>query len=201
MTQATDYTQLITSEHNQRPNFVATVTAFIQAFVDLQNVYATFAAIFDLGTPPVGDQLDKIGAWVGANRNLSQEVDGTSVLDDVHFLLLIKLVIASNHWNGTIPGAEALWNAIFAADGIQLVIQDHPDMTMAVIFLFTSGIPDDLTLAILTNGYFQLIPAGVRVTGYYEPYPPESTKPMFAFDVNNSLMAGWDTGYWAQEIS
>lgn len=197
MSQVFDYTQFITSEHNQKPKFMATVSLYVQAMVDLMNQLAAFPSLFDLATPPVGDQLDKIGAWVGASRQLNQEIDGTSVLTDAAFLVLIKLVIAMNAWDGTIPGAYEVWNVLFEAEGTELLIQDYDDMTMAVTFIFVT-VPDTLTLAVLTNGYFNLRPDGVRIVGYFVPSVPG--EPIFGFDVENSTIAGFDVGNWAVEI-
>jgi len=74
MANINDYLKLITSEHNQKPNFMALVSLLAQAGVDQQNLLASFSDLFDVDEA-VGDQLDKIGQWVGVSRNLKQAID------------------------------------------------------------------------------------------------------------------------------
>jgi Protein of unknown function (DUF2612) len=67
----TDYSQLITSEHNQRPKFMALVQLYNQM---LQDLVASAQAIscshaFDLDTA-IGAQLDVVGKWVGQSRSI-----------------------------------------------------------------------------------------------------------------------------------
>lgn len=206
------YLNLITSEHNRKPKFMATVAAAVQPFVDLQATFAQMIGIFN--TSGVGDQLDKLGAWVGVSRNLTQPISGQTTLSDPDFQTLIKLAVAENHWDGTVPGAYTVWNSVFGtADGygdggyddggygdggisIGLLIGDNQDMTMDVVFTGTIGV---VTQAILSGGYFGLRPAGVRITGFYQPTNPDA--PIFGFDAENYTVSGFDTGYWMEPIA
>src|ERR1700734_4114019 len=133
------YLALITSEHNQKPKFMATVAAEIQPFVDIQ---ATLYSMIGIFTPnSVGDQLDKVGVWVGANRSVANpSVSGLTVLSDDSFQTLIKLTIAMNGWDGTVPGAYSIFNSVFASDGLSLLIQDNQDMTMFVVIVGTLNV-------------------------------------------------------------
>jgi len=63
----TDYTSLITSEHNQRPKFKAMVGAVAGAWGSVSDFTQTIPAKFDLDTAE-GAQLDVIGLWVGQTR-------------------------------------------------------------------------------------------------------------------------------------
>lgn len=63
----TDYTQLITSEHNQRPKFMAMVEAVTGAWGGIAEFINTIPAEFDLDAAE-GAQLDVIGLWVGQSR-------------------------------------------------------------------------------------------------------------------------------------
>jgi len=63
----TDYTSLITSEHNQRPKFKAMVGAVAGAWGSVSDFTQTIPAKFDLDTAE-GAQLDVIGQWVGQTR-------------------------------------------------------------------------------------------------------------------------------------
>jgi Protein of unknown function (DUF2612) len=189
------YTALITSEHNQRPKFMAMIAAIVQAAVDQQNELSTFPALFDVDLA-VGDQLDKIGLWVGVSRNLPIEVGGISTLPDASYRILVKLFIAMNQWDGTVPGIYNVWNSVFAAEGYKILVQDDQDMTMFVVFL---NPPTDIViLSILTEGYFLLRPAGVRIIGYFEPSVPSI--PLFGFDAEDSMVSGFDVGDWVVPI-
>jgi hypothetical protein len=208
------YLNLITSEHNRKPKFMATVAAAVQPFVDLQ---ATFAAMIGIFNPnAAGDQLDKVGAWVGVTRNLTQPINGVTVLDDVDFQTLIKLAIAQNHWDGTIPGAYAVWNSVFnppggsgyntggygqggygvGGSGIGILIQDYQDMTMLVVF--TGTISSTVTKDILAGGFFGLRPAGVMILGFFQPSVPSA--PVFGFGAQNATVAGFGTGAWIEPL-
>jgi len=71
----TDYLALITSEHNQKPNFVAVVSAFVQGFADETATISSIIGLYDLDTA-VGSQLDTIGLWVGQSRDLLEPISG-----------------------------------------------------------------------------------------------------------------------------
>jgi hypothetical protein len=64
-----DYTNLITSEHKNKPNFMASVVAAVQPFVDIQDCLNIINASFDIDEA-IGAQLDVIGEWLGLSRDL-----------------------------------------------------------------------------------------------------------------------------------
>jgi hypothetical protein len=189
MADVTQYVELITSEHNQRPNFVALISTICQASVDQQNLLLSFPQLFDVDTA-AGDQLDKIGEWAGVSRNLKQEVMGISVLPDDSYRVLVKLFIAQNQWKGTVPDMYVIWNTLFGAQGFQILVQDYQDMSMAIVFINPPA--DVLTLAILTQGYFLMRPAGVFIIGFFKPSLPDG--PVFGFDAENATVSGFDVG-------
>ena len=188
------YLALVTSEHSLKPNYIAMLTALVQAQVDQQNQLSAFSSLFDVDLA-VGDQLDKIGLWVGVSRSLQQPVLGVSVLDDTTYRVLLKLFIAMNAWDGTTPGIYNIWNAILQPLVGGLLVQDNQDMSMTVVLLTPPT--SLLILAILTQGYFLTRPAGVLITGFFEPSAP---RPIFGFDVNNATIAGFDLGSWMIQI-
>jgi hypothetical protein len=143
-----DYLSLITAEHNQRDRFMRTVALSVQPYVDGINVANSLIGLFDLDTA-VGQALDFLGQWVGVTRNVSIALDiyfafdearvgfdqglwiqpyetanQNVALDDDHYRLLLRGRIASNFWDGTIPGAYNAWNTLFAGTGYQILIQD-----------------------------------------------------------------------------
>ena len=215
-----DYINLIPAENSEQPNFVATVTADISIPVQVQNLLSSMIPLFDLDTPPIGNQLDIIGQWVGISRNISVPISGvfftwdgdpsvgwdygtwapnpipaqiTSLPDDA-YLTLIKAKIAANNWDGTTNGAYTIWDSLFT--NITILIQDYQNMTYAMII--AGGILDSLTQALITGGYIPLRPEGVEITEYFISV---GDNPIFAWDLDTTLMKGWDTGYWATEVA
>lgn len=213
------YLGLITSEHSGKPKFMAVVAAEIQPYVDLQQTLWKMLGLF---TPnATGAALDKVGARIGASRNLATPLQdvffswdapgqgwdqgtligpnddpnvGLAVLPDDTFQLLVKIVIAQNNWDGTIPGVYAVWGSIFG-DANRILIQDNQDMTMFVTFLDYLSVVEK---TLITGGYFNLRPAGVRIAGFFQP--SVSGQPIFGFDAQNSTISGWDTGCFMEPL-
>ena len=151
------FTNLVTSEHADKPNYMAMVAAAAQPDADLIALYASVASLYNLNSA-VGAQLDVIGQIVGVTRNIStiltgvyfsldilglgldqsnwqgptDPTSGTVTLTDANFLLLIKARILANYWNGSIPAAYVLANEVYTAYGYQLFIQDYGNLSMAM---------------------------------------------------------------------
>lgn len=194
---ASQYAALITSEHRPEPKFSAWVEANAQPFVDLQNQMQSLQWLLDLDKA-AGDQLDKLGKWVGVSRKLSAAVNGVTVLDDASYRVLLKLFVAMNAWDGTVPGIYAVWETVFSQEQYQILVSDNLDMTMDVIFL--NPPTDLLILAILTQGYFLLRPAGVKIDGYWEPSAPYPQTPIMGLDVEDASIKGLDEGALVEPI-
>lgn len=64
---AAPYTALVTSEHNEKPNYMAMLGLVLGAFADTLAVVNSIPSYYDLDTA-VGSQLDAIGLWVGQSR-------------------------------------------------------------------------------------------------------------------------------------
>lgn len=138
MADVNDYLSLITSEHQPRPKFMATVDLLAGAMADLQNVLLSLPDLYDLDVA-VGDQLDTVGLWVGVSRNVKTPLTGVyfslddpllgfdhgvwqgpfdpttgiTVLDDTTFRMLIRTRIQANHWDGTLDSSADIINSIF----------------------------------------------------------------------------------------
>jgi hypothetical protein len=191
--------------------------------VQVQNLLSSMIPIFDLSLPPVGNQLDIIGQWVGISRNVNIPItgvyfsfDGTdptvgwdqgtwqpynqptsiTVLPDDAYLTLIRAKIAANNWDGTIKGAYEIWDSIFP--NFSILIQDYQNMTYALAII--GGIVDSLTVALLTGGYISLRPEGVLITEYFIA---TDTNPAFAWDIimPSTSLSGWDSGSWLKEVA
>ncbi len=214
----TDYTKLITSEHADKPNFMAMVLGIIQPCVDSINLLQDMPSLYDVDVAE-GDALDIDGMWVGVSRQLKVQItnvyfsfdivglgfdqgvwegpanpsSGLTSLPDDFYRVLIKSRILNNHWDGSIVGAYSLMNSVFSVFGYKLFIQDNSDMTM-LLGLIGSGPPSPLLQALLTGKYLDVKPAGVGIAGYVTQSQPG---PIFAFDISNSYFQGFDTSGWA----
>lgn len=221
MAQVSDYTGLITSEHQDKPNFMAVIAALAQPFVDISNLLQALPNDFDLDQA-IGPQLDAVGVWVGFSRILPVPLTGVyftwddtaadgwdsgswqgpydpstglySLPDDAYRSIL-RAKIAANSWDGTLESATAIWSLIFS--GTQtLIVQDNQDMSMTLALQGTALTA--VQQALLVGGYFPMKPEGVNVQFFGIPI---DTGPLFAWDVTpGTVMAGWDTGEWVQEL-
>lgn len=213
-----DYIDLIPSENAQQPDFLAVITANVSMLVRIQELMQSMIPLFDLDLPPVGNQLDIIGQWVGVSRNIAVPIPGVfftwdgdaslgwdfgiwatsadqteiTVLPDAQYLTLIKAKIAANQWDGTTNGAYAIWNALFT--NVTILIQDFQNMSYDLGIIGASL--DSLTLALITGGYIPLRPEGVLINNYFT-----SPGPVFAWDSDSALLQGWDTGLWATFVA
>ncbi len=215
MADVSKYTGLITSQHANKPNFMAMVAGVAQPFVDIQNVLASIPSSYDLDNA-VGAQLDVVGEWVGISRKISTPLavyfsfdtaglgldqgswqgpydpnTGLVSLDDDTYRLLIRAKIGANNWDGTLGSSAAILNSIFSG-GTYVFIQDNGDMT--ITFGVSGQTPSAVFMALLAGGYIPLKPETVHVTAYL--VSSVSGTPLFGFDVENQYISGFDVGSW-----
>lgn len=116
----------------------------------------------------------------------SPALNVSPVLDDDTYRLLIKARIGWNQWDGTIDGLYPIWDNLFPSG--KIIIADAQNMTAEIIMSgsFTSIIKD-----LITHGYIVPRPEGVLYTYTF------ATLPIFGFDLDNSFIAGFDTGHFA----
>ncbi|QYY30228.1 DUF2612 domain-containing protein [Cupriavidus pinatubonensis] len=220
MADLTDYTGLITSEHNRRPKFMAVVEALARPMVTLQDLLGGMPDAFDLDQA-VGVQLDAVGLWVGIGRRVATPLTGVyfsfdtagvgfdqgnwkgpfdpdtglTLLDDDTFRLVLRAKIGANHWDGTLESSAAILNSIFNG-GTYVFIQDNQDMSMTIGV--AGKVPSAVFLALLEGGYIPLKPEGVRINVVI--VTSADGAPIFGFDMNNNLVAGFDTGAWGTPL-
>lgn len=214
------YLDLITSEHRGKPNFEATLKLVLEIFVQIQTVQASFIPIFDIDLNPVGNQLDIIGQWVGAPRQINssfagvfftwddtvsdgwdsgvwQETGAPSAVvtlpDDV-YLEFIKAKIGVNSWDGTTLGIYAIWAKAFPQ--FNIMIQDNQNMSYIVVIQGT--VPNALFKALIAGGFIVPRPEGVQVQNYVFPV---DTNPIFAWDSESAGLGGWDEASWGQVVA
>lgn len=211
-----EYLNLVTSEHRDKPVFIATLTANLNAPLELKRVLESIGEKFDVDTA-VGVQLDIVGEWVGISRNVTTPIPGVffswdadytlgwefgvwqdgseteiTVLPDDVYRTLIKAKIAANRWDGTTDGAYDIWELVFT--NLTILIQDYQNMSYSLALV--GGIVDSLTFALLTGGYIPLKPEGVRVVSYIVPV---NDGPLFGWDLDTDYVQGWDEGSWGRE--
>jgi Protein of unknown function (DUF2612) len=211
----TPYLNLVTSEHRNQPDFIAMLTAVLQPFADLQTVMSSFPSLYDIDVA-AGVQEDAVGEWVGVSRDLNEPLTGiyfeldsatlgldqgilqgpfdptTGIVqlpDDVYRTLL-KAVVLNNSWDGTVPGAYAIWNELFTGTTFGILIQDLSNMHM--ILAVTGAVPNPTILALFLSGDLNVRPDGVQIDYYMTP--DDSADPYFGFDVESSVIAGLDVG-------
>lgn len=213
-----DYTSLITSEHCDKPRFMATIAAVVQPLVDQMNLLASMPDKFDLDTA-IGGQLDVMGLWVGVSRKIltpltgiyfSFDTDGVgfdqgswkgpfdpdtgqTAFDDDTYRLVIRAKIGANRWDGTLESSAAILNSIFGSD-THVFIEDHQDMSMTIGI--AGKVPSAVFLALLAGGYIPLKPEGVCVN--YTMVTSVDSAPLFGFDMDNEYVSGLDVGAWGE---
>jgi len=212
------FTDKITSQHADKPNFVSMVEKTTKHSADLIALCQQFPSVYDVDTA-IGGQLDTVGKWVGATRQLSIPLSGVyftldtadlgvdkgillgpfdpttglTILPDEYYRLVIKSKILNNHWDGSKSQAYAIADIVFASYGYHLFIVDHSDLTMD-LGLVGDTPPIPIVIALLTTGKLNLKPAGIRINSYlYQA----AQGPLFALDLNNSFFAGLDTGHFS----
>lgn len=214
------YLDLITSEHRDKPKFSATVSALVAPMESLQQFLATLPGVFDLDDA-VGAQLDAVGVRVGRSRLVSTQISGVyfswdtdslgweqgywqgpydpdsgiASLNDDTYRIILRAKIAANQWDGTLSTINDILAPILGDSSALLFIEDHQDMTASVCI--SGEIPSSLVLALISQEYIPVRPAGVK---YDYAVTSENGSPIFGFDVDNDYIGGWDTGAWATAL-
>lgn len=208
------YLNLVTSEHRHKPKYIAMIDATTAPLADLQIVLESMPPKFNLDAAE-GVQLDVIGQWAGAPREIvappadlyvdfgyvevgyfvgDDPYDRTIAMDDDTYRMLIRAKIGANHWDGTMETTRAIFDSVFPADS-QVFLQDNQDMSITVGVV---GAPlPPLFEALLSLGYLPLKPEGVRIRYVLSTVP---RAPVFGFDIHNQLISGFDTGAWGKTL-
>jgi hypothetical protein len=211
-----DYLNLITWQYQNSVNYIQMVALSVMAGCQVQFLMQQMQSVlFNLQTPPVGDQLDIIGEWVGISRQIATPLQGiffswddtfadgwdsgswqppgnpTQIVElpDSAYFNLILAKIAANMWDGSTQQFYQILDQAFP--GYQILLVDYQDMSYSLGII---GYPvDALTLSIFTGGYIPVRPEGVQVVSYFTNTESE---PVFGWDSTSGVFAGWDTGYW-----
>ncbi|MDI2595034.1 DUF2612 domain-containing protein [Pseudomonas sp. 681] len=220
MPDITDYTGKITSEHSDKPKYMAMVQVVAQCFLDAGLASSALPAVFDLDSA-LDAQLDNVGEWIGITRNVSTPLSnvyfaldtaglgfdqgawrgpfdpdtGITTLDNDTYRTLLRAKIGANQWDGTLGQSKAILDLVFSGDTF-VFIQDNQDMTITIGVVGQQ--PTALELALLTGGHIPIKPQSVGVSYYIVP---TNDGPLFGFDVTNQYVAGFDQGSWGKVYS
>ena len=185
MTAATDYfTGLVTTEHQDKPRYIETVSLSTQGFADQIALCNQAYDLYDLDNA-VGAQLDAVGLWVGFSRFVALDVDiyfswdisgigwdqgiwwsvgdpeqVVTQLSDNQYRKLLNLKIACNHFDGTLPTAIQIIGMAVSDDNCTVTATEG---NMSVVFTVTGPI-SSVMRAVIEGGYLPLKPAGINVT-------------------------------------
>lgn len=220
------YLAKITSEHRGADKFNQMLALLLQPLVDNQSLVEHLPIDFDLDYA-IGVQLDAIGVRVNRNRfvdipfsvyftlnaaglglnegvlwRVGDPLSSMTTLADESYRMLLRAVIAANQWDGTIPGAYAAWDMIFAGTPYSILIQDRSDLSMDLVLIGPS--PDAITKALFTTGELDLKPAGVSLRHYVPSVYPGAVPggtPIFGLNVQNETIAGLNYGALATFVS
>lgn len=221
MGDVTRFTDLATSLYRHKPRFKAMLEATAQPMADNIELEGLVPGKFDLDTAE-GEQLDVVGRWIGASRNLAIPITGVQfsfdtpglgfdegvwdagagggdivMLSDEDYRILLRARVLNNHWDGTIENAYEIWDQVFADTGYTLFIVDHGDLSMTLGLLFDGDTISATVLALFTGGYLNVKPAGVRIRDYIAA---SARPPIFALDEEGASFAGLDEGSWAESL-
>ena len=217
MSDSNKYTERLAGHYVDLEKFVQAVYDCTQPISEIGGVAGSLPLSFDLDTA-VGVQLDAVGVRVGISRRLKAPIegvyfsfdtenvgydqgiwkwkydpdDGVVELDDEFYRIVIRAKIAANHWDGTNETLPDILNLVFNPElGTYASVDDLQDMSMIVGL--SGKVPSPLLMQLLTKGYINIKPAGVRIAYYITP---SVEGPLFAFDIENEYFAGYDVGVW-----
>lgn len=153
------YISSITSEHRDKPNFIAWLSSSLNIVDGVYNLLLDMDSNFDIDNA-IGIQLDMLGTIIGRSRTLNfQPLNGSDpVLNDAYYRLVLKAKIAMNNWDGTIPQIYEIWDNIFT--DIQLQLADKQDMSFTAYIL---GYVDQVRQSLIQAGYIVPKPEGVHI--------------------------------------
>lgn len=180
-----NYLNSITSEHRTKPKYIEMISKTLQPYIDIEEVANSFSYYLNLDRA-FGNELDIIGEYVGASRELNFQPESSSAkLSDDDYRFLIKSKIAQNNWNGTIEGLNEIWNMMFPDS--KLMIYDNQDMTTTLLLIANLS---SIQIEMLLNGLLLPRPAGVQYNFTFV------TKILFSYNLDNTQYSGYNKGYW-----
>ncbi|MBP1015752.1 DUF2612 domain-containing protein [Serratia fonticola] len=216
----TKYQRLITSYHKHKPKFYDHISLITQPLINIQVATSQQVTDFDLDTA-IGVQLDAVGLWIGIGRTIKTPIEGVyfsldveavgfdrgtwrgefeagglTILDDDTYRTILRAKIAANHWDGTTETLSDIYQAIFPDHKTRIFAVDNFDMTMNVYI--TGENISAVMKAVIAQGYLDVKPSTVGIKSYIITSEPGR---LFGFDIDNSFIAGFDTGSWGISLN
>lgn len=172
------YLGRITPWQSTKPNFVGTVSATLEPVVTAAVTVEAVPGAFDLDGA-VGVQLDATGQYILPSRNVSLPIPsayfslddlqlgldqgswkgpysgefGIYQLDDDTYRRLLRTNILANRWDGTIPGAQAIFDTFFVDPATFVFVQDNAQVPypLAYFSFDRDGAGLDQAIWLVTN--------------------------------------------------
>lgn len=181
------YLDCVTSEHRDKPKYAEMMKLLLGYTDDPMQISFDLPDDFSMDTA-VGAQLDVIGEYLGRSRVLpfNAKNGASSILSDDLYRILLNATIAKLNWDGGIESLQGKWRALLP--DITISIRDNQDMTIDVSLV---GINDEQLKEMIELGYIIPKPEGVRVNMQI------SANPLFAYDLNTDVFAGYEKGEWS----
>lgn len=163
------YLSLITSQHRDKPKFMAMVSDLLESSDQIFEVATFFDDEFDLDYA-AGTQQDILGEIIGQSRALgfNYDKDLSSVLDDEAYRVIQKAKIIRNLWDGQIGNLYEKWLNLF---GAPIRVKDNQDMTMDVLLDINESSEMQKLMKLTAKGLIVPKPMGVGIN-YKFYYPP-----------------------------
>ena len=181
------YADLITSEHRNKPKFKSVVELLVSGFTDGMKVLASMPVLYQFDNAR-GQQLDRVGVWVGLSRLVLVPSLGTIELSDEDYRLLLTSKIAANHYDGSFQQYQQILSNLFTGFGFTLVAVDNFDMSLDIYVI--GATPTPIQLALMQSGYLPPKPEGVRINRV----TVIADHPVFGTDHDDDFISGPDVG-------
>lgn len=181
------YADLITSEHRNKPKFRAVVELLVSGLTDEMKVLGSMPVLYQFNNA-MGEQLDRVGVWVGLSRFVLVPSLGTVELSDADYRLLLTSKIAANHYDGSFAQYQQILSSLFTGFGFTLVAVDNMDMSLDIYVVGAN--PTPIQLALMQNGYLPPKPEGVRINRV----TVIADHPVFGTDHDDAFISGPDVG-------
>ena len=183
-----NYLDLITSQHRDKPKYIAMLSALFKHTDEMFDTAIYFDDEFSVDTAQ-GVQENIIGDIVGAKRTLNYDPEQGQypVLDDGAYRSLIRASIAKNQWKGNIEDLKAVWMNIF---GSGIVVQDNQDMTIDVVVV---GQFENIVKEMIKQNLIVPKVQGVRINYGF------SDGPVFGYDMDTETIKGYDLADWVMD--
>lgn len=177
------YLNLVTSQHRNKPKFMATVEKLLDPLDGILSAATFFDDAFDLDDAQ-GCQQDLLGEVIGQSRALEfrYEKDISSILDDEAYRVIQKAKIIRNLWDGELGDLYEKWLTLF---GAPIRVQDNQDMTMSVLLDITENNELQKLMKLTAHGLIVPKPMGVKIN--YEFWYPPISLPVIALQAAQIL--------------